>query len=92
MSTYGIMGLFPMNSWPNHCSFTSSDNDLCSDIYKWYDYGPIDRYDIYAPICIVEPDGSYHSSSYVRERKSAISFTYSCYLAYMSDMLTFSPT
>ncbi|WVZ65245.1 hypothetical protein U9M48_014642 [Paspalum notatum var. saurae] len=48
-----------------HCSFNSSDNDLCSDLYKWYDYGPIDPYNIYAPICIDEPDGSYHSSSYL---------------------------
>ena len=69
-------GVLSDEAWANitnHCSFNSSDNKLCSEFYNWYDFGPIDPYNIYAPICIDEPDGSYHSSSYVREK-----FTISC--------------
>ncbi|KAG0544026.1 hypothetical protein BDA96_02G239700 [Sorghum bicolor] len=61
-------GVLSDEAWANitnHCSFNSSDNELCSEFYGWYDFGPIDPYGIYAPICIDEPDGSYHSSSYL---------------------------
>ncbi|XP_066399567.1 serine carboxypeptidase 1-like [Miscanthus floridulus] len=61
-------GVLSDEAWANitnHCSFNSSDNKLCSEFYGWYDFGPIDPYNIYAPICIDEPDGSYHSSSYL---------------------------
>ena len=64
-------GVLSDEAWANitnHCSFNSSDIELCSEFYGWYDFGPIDPYGIYAPICIDEPDGSYHSSSYVREK------------------------
>ncbi|RLN33041.1 hypothetical protein C2845_PM03G00010 [Panicum miliaceum] len=61
-------GLFSDEVWANvssHCNFNSSDAEACSRTTDWFYYGPVDPYNIYAPICIDEPDGSYHSSSYL---------------------------
>lgn len=68
MWNHGVLSDEAMANITNHCSFNSSENKLCSQFYGWYDFGPIDTFDIYAPICIDEPDGSYHSSGYVRDR------------------------
>jgi len=62
---HGVLSDEDMANITHHCSFSPSDDKLCSDLYGWYDFGPIDPYDIYAPICVDEPDGSYNSSSYL---------------------------
>jgi len=66
----------------SHCNFNSSDAVACSRTTDWFYYGPVDPYNVYAPICIDEPDGSYHSSSYVREEDPSYNlitaFTYMC--------------
>jgi hypothetical protein len=71
---HGVLSDEDMANITRHCSFTPSDDKLCSDLYGWYDFGPIDPYDIYAPVCVDEPDGSYNSSSYVRKRTLLINF------------------
>nr|CAB3457275.1 unnamed protein product [Digitaria exilis] len=62
---HGVISDEQLANITHHCSFNSSEDVVCSDFYKWFDYGPIDPYNIYAPVCIDEPDGSYHSSSYL---------------------------
>lgn len=52
--------------WRNvneQCSSRQFEGNGCDDSF---DAGDIDTYNIYAPVCIESPDGSLHSSSYVR--------------------------
>jgi serine carboxypeptidase-like clade II len=48
-----------------HCSFGPSDGLLCAKATASFDRGNIDRYNIYAPICITSSNGTPYSSSYV---------------------------
>ena len=48
------------------CKFSPSDGSTCSDAMAAYDSGYISGYNIYAPVCINEPNGNYYPSSYVR--------------------------
>ena len=48
-----------------HCSFGTSEGLLCHRAKASFDPGNIDPYNIYAPICIEEPNGTTHSIGYV---------------------------
>jgi serine carboxypeptidase-like clade 2 len=49
-----------------HCSFNdSADGDRCWKAINEYQDGGIDTYNIYAPVCITDSNGSYYSSSQV---------------------------
>ena len=39
----------------------------CSGALDAFQVGDIDGYNIYAPVCLFRPDGSYYPSSYVRQ-------------------------
>jgi len=61
------------------CKFSPSDGTACSDAMAAYDSGNISGYNIYAPVCIDEPNGNYYPSSYVsailvfiKKRKSPV--------------------
>ncbi|KAL6655439.1 hypothetical protein ACP70R_006265 [Stipagrostis hirtigluma subsp. patula] len=61
-------GVFSDEVWANvtaHCNFNPSDGQECNDTRNWFYYGPVDPYNIYAPICIDKSNGSYYSSSYL---------------------------
>uniref|UniRef100_A0A8R7QG45 Uncharacterized protein n=1 Tax=Triticum urartu TaxID=4572 RepID=A0A8R7QG45_TRIUA len=46
-------------------TFTPKDDCQCYVAAHASQRGNIDRYNIYAPICLSERDGTYHSSSYL---------------------------
>ena len=50
-----------------HCKFDQSDGDACHDA-KAYDSANTDPYDIYGPVCVRAPGGTFYSSRYVREQ------------------------
>ena len=55
--------------WANitkNCKFSPADGNACSDAMASYDSGYISGYNIYAPVCIDEPNGNYYPSSNVR--------------------------
>ncbi|GJN33763.1 hypothetical protein PR202_gb22386 [Eleusine coracana subsp. coracana] len=61
-------GVISDEVWVNitkNCKFSPLDGNQCSNAMEAYDSGSIDGYDIYAPICIKEPNGKYYSSRYV---------------------------
>lgn len=54
--------------WVNiteNCKFSLADGDACSDAMAAYDSGYISGYNIYAPVCIDQPNGNYYPSSNV---------------------------
>lgn len=62
-------GVISDEVWSNitrSCKFSPSDSNACSDAMASYDSGYISGYNIYAPVCINEPNGNYYPSSYVR--------------------------
>jgi hypothetical protein len=48
------------------CNFNLSDGKACSDAMAAYDSANADPFDIYGPVCIDAPDGTYYPSRYVR--------------------------
>ncbi|XP_037432696.1 serine carboxypeptidase 1-like [Triticum dicoccoides] len=61
-------GVISDEVWGNiseHCSFGRFEGTACGEAKKSFKIGDIDRYNIYAPVCIESPDGSLHSSSYL---------------------------
>uniref|UniRef100_A0A8I6YHI4 Carboxypeptidase n=1 Tax=Hordeum vulgare subsp. vulgare TaxID=112509 RepID=A0A8I6YHI4_HORVV len=61
-------GVISDEVWGNiteHCSFGRVEGTACGQAKKSFKIGDIDRYNIYAPVCIESPDGSLHSSSYL---------------------------
>jgi serine carboxypeptidase-like clade 2 len=46
--------------------FGRVEGKKCGEAMASFRTGHIDPYNIYAPICLESPDGSLHSSSYVR--------------------------
>ncbi|PWZ12637.1 Serine carboxypeptidase-like 40 [Zea mays] len=48
-----------------NCKFSLADGDACSDAMAAYDSGYISGYNIYAPVCIDNPNGNYYPSSNV---------------------------
>ncbi|RCV12021.1 hypothetical protein SEVIR_2G243900v4 [Setaria viridis] len=61
-------GVISDEVWSNitrSCKFSPSDSNACSDAMASYDSGYISGYNIYAPVCINEPNGNYYPSSYV---------------------------
>jgi len=65
LHSHGLFSDEVLANVTSHCNFNSSDAEACLRTTDWFYYGPVDPYNIYAPICIDEPDGSYHSSSYL---------------------------
>ena len=53
-----------------HCSFGRFEGKECGEAKASFRTGDIDRYNIYAPVCLESGNGSLHSSSYVRNTKS----------------------
>jgi serine carboxypeptidase-like clade 2 len=54
--------------WGNiiaHCTFGRVEGKACGEAKSSFRIGDIDRYNIYAPVCLESPNGSLHSSSYV---------------------------
>jgi serine carboxypeptidase-like clade II len=65
--------------WANitkNCKFSLADGDACSDAMAAYDSGYISGYNIYAPVCIDQPNGNYYPSSNVRAFISFSSFLF----------------
>ncbi|KAG2635508.1 hypothetical protein PVAP13_2NG360400 [Panicum virgatum] len=61
-------GVISDEVWANitrTCKFSPSDGSTCSDAMAAYDSGYISGYNIYAPVCINEPNGNYYPSSYL---------------------------
>ncbi|WVZ65243.1 hypothetical protein U9M48_014642 [Paspalum notatum var. saurae] len=61
-------GVISDEVWTNitrNCKFSPLDGKACSDAMASYDSGYISGYNIYAPVCINEPNGTYYPSSYV---------------------------
>ncbi|KAL6846447.1 hypothetical protein ACP4OV_023895 [Aristida adscensionis] len=48
-----------------HCNFDGLDGPSCQDALNSFDIGQIDWYNIYAPICIVSPNGTYYPSGHI---------------------------
>ncbi|EEC84715.1 hypothetical protein OsI_31677 [Oryza sativa Indica Group] len=48
-----------------NCTFTSSDDWPCFVAAHSFQRGNIDRYNIYAPVCLHEQDGTFRSSGYL---------------------------
>jgi len=62
-------GVISDEVWANitkNCKFSPADGNTCSDAMASYDSGYISGYNIYAPVCIDEPNGNYYPSSNVR--------------------------
>ncbi|KAL6655431.1 hypothetical protein ACP70R_006257 [Stipagrostis hirtigluma subsp. patula] len=49
----------------SNCSFTSSDDWPCFVAAHSFQRGNIDRYNIYAPVCLKSRNGTYYSSGYL---------------------------
>jgi serine carboxypeptidase-like clade II len=49
-----------------NCTFTESDDWPCFVAAHSFQKGNIDRYNIYAPVCLQARNGTYYSSSHVR--------------------------
>jgi serine carboxypeptidase-like clade 2 len=49
-----------------HCSFGRVEGKACGEAKSSFRIGDIDRYNIYAPVCLESGNGSLHSSGYVR--------------------------
>ncbi|KAM0881647.1 hypothetical protein ACQ4PT_032809 [Festuca glaucescens] len=47
------------------CNFKLSDGKACSDAMAAYDSANADPFDIYGPVCIDAPDGTYYPSRYI---------------------------
>uniref|UniRef100_A0ACD5Y143 Uncharacterized protein n=1 Tax=Avena sativa TaxID=4498 RepID=A0ACD5Y143_AVESA len=47
------------------CNFNMPDSKECSDAMAVYDSTNIDLYDIYGPVCIDAPNGTYYPSCYI---------------------------
>ncbi|KAL5658443.1 hypothetical protein ACJX0J_031606, partial [Zea mays] len=61
-------GVISDEVWANitkNCKFSLADGDACSDAMAAYDSGYISGYNIYAPVCIDQPNGNYYPSSNV---------------------------
>ncbi|CAN6217966.1 unnamed protein product [Urochloa humidicola] len=63
--THGVISDEVRANITKNCKFSSLDGDACSDAMASYDSGNISGYNIYAPVCIDEPNGNYYPSSYV---------------------------
>jgi serine carboxypeptidase-like clade II len=50
-----------------NCTFTPSDDWPCFVAAHSFQRGNIDKYDIYAPVCLQSDNGTYYSSSHVRD-------------------------
>jgi serine carboxypeptidase-like clade 2 len=61
------------------CNFNLSDGKACSDAMAAYDSANADPFDIYGPVCIDAPDGTYYPSRYVRYCIYVDSTTYELY-------------
>ena len=51
-----------------NCKFNPSDGDACYDA-GLHDSANTDPYDIYGPVCITAPDGTFYPSRYVRRHQ-----------------------
>ena len=56
-----------------YCSFdpaveTPADEAACSGALAGFEAGDIDGYNIYAPVCLTAPNGTYYPSGYVRQQ------------------------
>ena len=62
-------GVISDEVWANilcNCSFPVP-HDLCSNATEHtFEAGKIDCYNLYAPVCLQSPNGTYYSSSFVR--------------------------
>ncbi|TVU09861.1 hypothetical protein EJB05_43358, partial [Eragrostis curvula] len=59
-------GVISDEVWANilaSCSFNASDGSQCDAAKRSFDDGTIDRYNIYAPICLKSSNGTHYSSS-----------------------------
>ncbi|KAL6655433.1 hypothetical protein ACP70R_006259 [Stipagrostis hirtigluma subsp. patula] len=59
-------GVISDEVWANinkNCKFSPSDGKVCDDAMAAYDSGYISGDNIYSPVCIIESDGTYFSSS-----------------------------
>ena len=62
--THGVMSDEVYANVTEHCDFAGK---ACSGAWDAFDAGQIDAYNIYAPVCVDAPDGTYHPSGYVRK-------------------------
>ncbi|KAL6655432.1 hypothetical protein ACP70R_006258 [Stipagrostis hirtigluma subsp. patula] len=59
-------GVISDEVWANitkNCKFNPSDGNACDEAMAAYDSGHISEYHIYSPVCIIESNGKYFSSS-----------------------------
>jgi serine carboxypeptidase-like clade 2 len=70
MWNHGVMSDEVWADIVGHCTFDdSADDDRCYAAITKFRSGGIDEYNIYAPICITDRNGTYYSSSQVRNNK-----------------------
>ncbi|XP_051188152.1 serine carboxypeptidase 1 [Lolium perenne] len=61
-------GVISDEVWGNiiaHCTFGRVEGKACGEAKSSFRIGDIDRYNIYAPVCLESSNGSLHSSSYL---------------------------
>jgi serine carboxypeptidase-like clade 2 len=56
-----------------NCNFDSVDGSTlseaaCNGALEPFEAGNIDAYNIYAPVCLIAPNGTYYPSGYVRQQ------------------------
>jgi len=69
---HGVMSDEVWAAITEHCSFGPSEDLLCHKAKASFQTGNIDGYNIYAPICIKEPNGTTHSIGYVSTYKYSL--------------------
>lgn len=82
--THAVMSDEVYANVTKNCDFDNVDGTFadaaCSGAAEAFHSGDIDGYNIYAPVCIDAPNGTYYPSGYVSQnekRKDSISYVYS---------------
>jgi serine carboxypeptidase-like clade 2 len=71
--THAVMSDEVYANVTKNCDFDSVDGEwysepACSGALDGFQPGDIDGYNIYAPVCLDGPNGTYYSSGYVRQQ------------------------
>jgi serine carboxypeptidase-like clade 2 len=69
---HGVMSDEVWGKITAHCSFGRVEGKACGEAKDSFSTGHIDPYNIYAPVCLISPNGSLHSSSYVRTTSTSL--------------------